>query len=71
MHIRTNKCTDPTIREEGGNLLNWKLPGHLFEIRRENGAVAGIERFDFCFGEEESVGFNGLEMMVYWVDVGR
>ena len=36
-----------------------------FEMRRKNGAVIGIERFDFCFGEEESVGFYGLEMMVY------
>ena len=40
-------------------------------MRRENGAVTGIKRFDFCFGEEESVGVYGLEMMVYWIDVGR
>ena len=40
-------------------------------MRRENSVVIGIERFDFCFGEEESVGVYGLEMMVYWVDVGR
>lgn len=26
---------------------------------------------DFCFGEEEIVGVYGLEMVVYWVDVGR
>ena len=40
-------------------------------MRRENGVVIGTERFDFSFGEEESVGVYGLEMMVYWVDVGR
>ena len=40
-------------------------------MRRENGAVIVIERFDFCFGEEESVGVYGLEIVVYWVDVGR
>ena len=40
-------------------------------MRRENGVVIGIERFDFCFDEEESVGVCRLEMMVYWIDVGR
>ena len=40
-------------------------------MRRENGVVIGIERFNFCFGEEESVGVYGLEMMVYRIDVGR
>ena len=30
-------------------------------MRRENGAVTGMERFDFCFGEEDSVGVYGLE----------
>ena len=40
-------------------------------MRRENGAVTGIKRFDFDFREEECIGVYGLDMMVYWVDVGR
>ena len=40
-------------------------------MRRENGAVTGIKRFDFGFSEEECIGVYGLEMMVYWIDVGR
>ena len=40
-------------------------------MRRENGAVTGIKRFDFGFSEEECIGVYGLEMMMYWVDVGR
>ena len=40
-------------------------------MRRENGAVAGIKRFDFGFSEEEFIGVYGLEMMMYWIDVGR
>ena len=40
-------------------------------MTRENDAVIGIKRFDFCLGEEESVGVYGLEMLVYWIDVGR
>ena len=39
-------------------------------MRRENGAVTGIKRFDFCFSEEECIGVYGLEMKVYWIDVG-
>ena len=42
-----------------------------FEMRRENSAVIGIEKFDFGFSEEECVRVYGLEMMVYWIDVGR
>ena len=40
-------------------------------MRRENGAVTGIKRFDFGFSEEECIGVYGLEMMMYWIDVGR
>ena len=41
-------------------------------MRIENGAVIGIERSGFGFGEEEeSVGVYGLEMMMYWVNVVR
>ena len=31
----------------------------------------GLRGLIFCFGEEESVGVYGLEMMMYWIDVGR
>ena len=40
-------------------------------MRRENDAVTGIKRFDFGFSEEECIGVYGLEMMMYWIDVGR
>ena len=40
-------------------------------MRRENGAVTGIKRFDFGFSEEECIGVCGLEIMMYWIDVGR
>ena len=40
-------------------------------MRRENGGVTGIERFDFGFSEEEYIGVYGLEMMMHWIDVGR
>ena len=40
-------------------------------MRRENGAVTVIKRFDFGFSEEECIGVYGLEMMMYWIDVGR
>ena len=40
-------------------------------MRRENGAVTGIKRFDFGFSEEECIWVHGLEMMMYWIDVGR
>ena len=40
-------------------------------MRRENGAVTGIKRFDFGFSEEECIGVYGLEMMMYWIDVGK
>ena len=40
-------------------------------MRREKGAVTGIERFGFGFSEEECIGVYGLEMMMHWVDVGR
>ena len=34
-------------------------------MRRENGAVIGIKRFDFGFSEEECIGAYGLEIVVY------
>ena len=40
-------------------------------MMRENGAVTGIKRFDFGFSEEECIGVYGLEMMMYWIYVGR
>ena len=40
-------------------------------MRRENGAVTEIKKFDFCFSEEECIGVYELEMMMYWIDVGR
>ena len=40
-------------------------------MRTENGAVTGIKRFDSGFSEEECIGVYGLEMMMYWIDVGR
>ena len=40
-------------------------------MRRENGAVIGMEKFDFGFSEEECIGVYGLEIMAYWIDVGR
>ena len=40
-------------------------------MRRENGAVNRIKRFDFGFSEEECIGVYGLEMIMHWVVVGR
>ena len=40
-------------------------------MRRENGAVTGIKRFDFGFSEEECIAVYGLDMMIYWIDIGR
>ena len=37
-----------------------------FEMRRDNGAVVGIERFDFGFSEEECIGVYGLDTTVVY-----
>ena len=34
-----------------------------FEMRRENGVVIGIERFDYCFNEEECIVVNKKRFM--------